>query len=142
MECERALGASSMAGTQWCVRTAAQRRATAEYVRGIRPALGVWSKVLHAITSAAMLDVEAHFYPLLMLRSELEAIAVPPDGEYAHVALIAAFEHTLLACSAILTHQPRDVVDRARDEALISFNAFEIEIVYLAGVEHEALAPA
>ena len=131
-----------MAGTQWCVRTAAQRRATTGYVRGIRPVLGVWSKVLHAITTEGMLDVEAHFYRLVMLRSELAAIAVPPDGEYAHVALIAAFEHTPLACSAILTHQPRDVVDRARDQALISFSTFEIEIVYLAGVEHEALSPA
>jgi len=131
-----------MAGTRWCVRTAAQRRATAAYVRDIRPVFGVWSEVLHAITTEGMLDVEAHFYRLLKLRSELAAIAVPPDGEYAHVALIAAFEHTLRACSAILTRQPRDAIDRARDEALISFNAFEIEIVYLAGVEHEALSPA
>ncbi len=131
-----------MAGTQWCVRTAAQRRATAEYVCGIRPVLGVWSEVLHAITTEGMLDVEAHFYRLLRLRSELEAIAAPPDAEYAHVALIAALEHTLRACGAMLTHQPHDVIDRARDAALISFNAFEIEIVYLAGVEHEALAPA
>ena len=117
MDRERALGASSRAGTQWCVRTAAQRRATAEYVRGIRPVLGVWSKVRHAITTEGMLDPEAHFYPLLKLRSELAAIAAPPDGEYAHAALVAALEQTLIACRAILAREPCDVIDRARDEA-------------------------
>jgi hypothetical protein len=115
-----------MAGTRWRARTAAQRQATAAYVRDIRPVLGVWSEVLQAITSAAMLDIDAHFYCLLKLRSELAALAVPPDGEYAHVALIAAFEQTLLTCATILTRQPRDVIDRARDAALISFNAFEV----------------
>ena len=142
MDRKRALGAASTAGTHWDARTPAQRRATAEYVRGIRPVLGVWFEVLRAITTGGMLDVEAHYSRLLMLWSELEAVAVPPDGEYAHAALVAAFEQTLLACGAILARKPREVIDRARDEALISFNAFEIEVVYLAGVEHDALSPA
>ena len=139
---ERALGASYTASAQWGERTVAQRRATAAYARSVRPVLGVWLEVLRAVTTEGMLDIDAHFYRLLKLRSELTAIAVPPDGEYAHAALVAALEQTLIACRAILAREPRDVIDRARDEALISFNAFELEVVYLAGVEHDALAPA
>jgi hypothetical protein len=139
---ERAVGISYMEVTRWGERTAAQRRATAEYVRRLRPALVAWSEVLRAITTAAMLDVEAHFYRLLMLRSDLETVAVPPDAEYAHAALVVALEQTLLACGAILTRESREVIDRARDEALIGFNAFEIEIVCLAGVARDTLSPA
>src|SRR5262245_44667536 len=128
MDRERALGASSRAGMQWAKRTPAQRQATARYVRGIRPVIGVWYEVLRAITTEGMLDVDAHYSRMLLLRSGLEAVAVPPDATHAHAALVAAFEQTLRACSAILTREPRDVIDRARDEALISFNAFEIEV--------------
>ena len=129
-------------GRRWGDRTAAQRRAAAEYLRRVRPVLAVWSEVLRAIVTAASIDSEAYVYRLLTLRSELEHIEVSPDGEYAHAALIHALDQTLRACRAILTRQPRAIIDLARDDALISFNAFEIEVVYLAGVEHDALSPA
>ena len=79
MDRERVLGASDTAGTRWAARTVAQRRATAEYVRGLRPMLGVWFEVLRAITTGGLLEVEAHHYRLLMLWNELQTVAVPPD---------------------------------------------------------------
>ena len=139
---EQAVGISYRGATRWGDWTAAQRRATAVYIHSVGPVLAVWSEVLRAITTEGMLDVEAHLDRLLLLRDELEVVAVPPDAEYVHVALVAALEQTLRICSAILIREPRDVIDRARDEALISFNAFELEVVYLAGVERDALAPA
>ena len=139
---ERAIGISYRGATRWGDRTAAQRRATAVYIHSVRPVLAVWSEVLRAITTTARLDSETHYYRLMGLRSELEHVEVPPDAEYAHVALINALDQTLFTCRAILTQQPRAIIDHTRDAALISFNAFEIEVVYLAGVERDAPAPA
>jgi hypothetical protein len=111
-------------------------------VRRVRPLVGVWVETLRDITEAPTLDVEPHLTRLVDLRRALDEVDVPPDGEYAHAALIDALEQTLLTCGAILTRQPRAIIEGARDDALISFNAFEIEVVYLAGAEDIAPSPA
>jgi hypothetical protein len=129
-------------GTRWGERTLAQRRAAAEYARRVRPLVAVWADTLRDIIEESILNLAPDISRLLGLRRWLDQVEVPPDGEYAHAALIDALEQTLVACGAILTRQRRAMIDRARDDALISFNAFEIEIVYLAGVENSAPAPA
>src|SRR5262249_30055425 len=121
--------------TRWGERTPAQRRAAATYLRRVRQLLAVWSDTLRDIIDGSTLNLAPDITRMLAVRRSLDQVEVPPDGEYAHAALINALEQTMHACGAILARQPRTIIDRARDDALISFNAFEIEVMYLAGAE-------
>jgi hypothetical protein len=88
------------------------------------------------ITQAQTLEVEPHLFRLLAMWRWLDQVEVPPGGVQAHAALTEALEQTLFTCGAILTRQPREAVVQTHDAALASFDAFQVEMAELVGVEH------